>query len=138
MAVRRSVERDTDRYRSYRSRELLELDRKVIRMTPTQELEEPDPQRLLPEELRPLWAVVPKALLYQMVLVGALLGAGAATSAYAFLLGEPRGWYAFPLAIGLAWLQNRFPWGRRAVYQLRDGSDGVPDTSDRSSRQGVR
>jgi hypothetical protein len=82
----------------------------------------PDPQHLLPEDLRDEWAVVPQDSLYQMLLVGALIGVGTALSIVGLIQGNDLLWYAFPVALILAWLQKRlFPWSeRRLLKQLQD------------------
>jgi hypothetical protein len=83
---------------------------------------DPDPQQLLPEDLRDDWAVVPRDLLYQVVLVGTLLGAGAALSIAGLVTGSKPMWYAFPVALLLAEMQRRRrPWSeRRLLDALRE------------------
>lgn len=79
---------------------------------------EPDPQRLLPPDLRSQWAVVPRDVLYQALLVGGLLGAGIALSIVGFVLDVRALWLAFPVAGLLALLQNKFfPWSERRLLQ---------------------
>ena len=81
---------------------------------------DPDPQELLPEELRHRWAVVPRDTRYQMLLVGTLLGAGTALSVAGLIVGSNPMKFGFPIALVLAQLQNWvFPWERRAVSALR-------------------
>ncbi len=79
-----------------------------------------DPQDLLPEALRHKWTVLPKALLYQLFLVGALLGAGVSISAYGLVLKDERAWWGFPAALCIAMLQNKLlPWDKRAIAQFQ-------------------
>lgn len=81
---------------------------------------EPDPQELLPPELRRTWAAVPRDTLYQVCLVGVLLGAGTAISVAGLIVGSAPMYYGFPVAVVLAKLQNwAFPWERKAVAELR-------------------
>lgn len=84
---------------------------------------EPDPQELIPEGMRDSWVAVPRSSLYQLVLVGAILGAGAAVSVVAIGLDAAALRCAFPIAVVLAWLQNRLPWERRALSQLPSRRD---------------
>jgi hypothetical protein len=81
---------------------------------------EPDPQELLPPDLRQTWAAVPRDTLYQLCLVGAILGAGTALSVAGLIVGSHPMYYGFPVAVVLAKLQNwAFPWERKAVSELR-------------------
>ncbi|MEQ8844176.1 MAG: hypothetical protein RIB58_04910 [Phycisphaerales bacterium] len=81
---------------------------------------EPDPQELLPPDLRRTWAAVPRATLYQVCLVGAILGAGTALSVAGLIVGSNPMYYGFPVAVVLAKLQNwAFPWERKAISELR-------------------
>ena len=66
----------------------------------------PDFQPLLPEPMRRTWAVVPKFSLYQLVVVGAILGIGAALTVAGFV--TPYRWLrpAIAVALVVAWLLN--------------------------------
>jgi hypothetical protein len=77
---------------------------------------EADPQNLLPEDQRPHWAVVPRDALYQLVLVGLLLGAGAAVSVVGFIQRDRLMYSGFPLAVLACWLQNAIlPWSEKRL-----------------------
>ena len=67
---------------------------------------EPDPQNLLPADLRAGWAVVPRATLYWLFAAGAILGAGAALSAVGFALGPDALRWGFPAALGLTMVRR--------------------------------
>lgn len=85
-----------------------------------------EPQELLPEPMQDRWAVVPRATLYQLFMVGALIGAGVAMSVVGFTSGP--GWlrYAFPISLILAQLMNwLIPWERGAMRQLREITDAA-------------
>ncbi len=89
-----------------------------------------DPQQLLPRELRARWAVVPKAVLYQMVIVGAIIGAGAAVSTVGFVVGPRWMVFGFPAALGLAQMQNMLiPWTRRAERAMEEVGE-VPERGE--------
>lgn len=98
---------------------------------------EPDPQELLPEELRGKWAAVPRDTLYQLFLVGTILGAGTALSIAGLIVGSNPMKFGIPVALAVAQLQNRlFPWERRAVSELRRylsrGDTAAIDGGDRT------
>ena len=72
--------------------------------------DEPDPQLLLPEELRDKWAVLPRVELYQMFCAGSLIGAGVCARVIGFVSGPRFLWYGFPVALLLCRLQ-KFAFG---------------------------
>ncbi len=82
--------------------------------------DDPEPQELLPEELRQDWVVLPKWSPTQIFLVGFLLGAGAALFAYGLAVGDGLAASMLGVALALAAIQNKIiPWDRRALAQLR-------------------
>ena len=76
---------------------------------------EPDPQTFLPADLRPAWAVVPRATLYWLFAAGAALGAGAALSGVGFALGHDGLRWGFAAALALVVL------GRAVVVRAERG-----------------
>ena len=86
---------------------------------------DPDPQLLLPEELRAKWAVGPKTSLYQIFLVGAVLGAGLALSIVGIAQGPEFLKGSFPIALALCYLQNKV-YSRIENRRLRDLESLLP------------
>ncbi len=80
---------------------------------------EPDPQHLLPDDLRARWAVVPRASLYGLFAAGVLLGAGAGLAAAGALGGDRRLGWAFPVALLLSLLVGEL-LRRRDRQRLRE------------------
>jgi hypothetical protein len=73
---------------------------------------EPDPQELLPPDLRRTWAVVPRDTLNQVCLVGAIMGAGTALWIATLIAGSGPMYYGFQSGgSGQArrWLGSRIP-----------------------------
>ena len=61
--------------------------------------DEPDPERLLPEDLRATWVVAPRASVWWMFTAGMVLGAGVALTAAGYALGEDGLEAGFPAAL---------------------------------------
>jgi len=73
--------------------------------------DDPDPQELLPVELRADWLVVPKTSLWRLCLAVALIAAGIALSIVGISTGDRMLASAFPAALALAKLQGvLLPW----------------------------
>jgi len=68
---------------------------------------EPDPQDLLPADVRSAWAVVPPVELYWMVVVGAIFGAGVALSICGIAFGHEGLRWGFPAAFVLCWAGSK-------------------------------
>ena len=99
--------------------------RLLLKSEETEDKLEPDPQLLLPEELRATWAVVPRDSLYQLFLVACLLGAGTSLSIVGFIRNDRLLWYGLPVALALAWLQKHvIPWSESKL--LRDLEGRLP------------
>ena len=82
--------------------------------------DDPEPQELLPEELRQDWVALPRRLPAQILLVGFLLGAGLALFAYGLAVGDGLAVSMLGVALALAVLQNKLiPWDERALARLR-------------------
>ncbi len=83
-----------------------------------------DPQQVLPEALRHRWAAVPKVVLYQMFIGGALIGAGVAVSILGAIANNRQLYWGFPIALTIATLLTKvIPWERRANADLQRHSD---------------
>ncbi len=83
-----------------------------------------DPQQVLPEALRHRWAAVPKVVLYQMFIGGALIGAGVAVSILGAIANNRQLYLGFPIALTIATLLTKvIPWERRATADLQRHSD---------------
>jgi hypothetical protein len=81
---------------------------------------EPDAQDLLPIDFREDWAAIPRLALYQIFLVGFLIGAGLSITIYAYFANNIPAMVAYPVALLIAKLQNwLIPWDRRARNQLQ-------------------
>lgn len=91
-----------------------------------------DFQELLPPEMRSGWAVVPRFFLYQLCAVGALLGAGAAVNVLGWIYGHNWMRWAFPVAMLIAYLQNRLLSRRetRVVASARRAAANAAARSD--------
>lgn len=69
--------------------------------------DEPDPQRLLPEELRSTWFVAPRVSATQLVIVGMILGAGIALTVVGLVLGNRWLFSSWLFALALCYVQNK-------------------------------
>jgi hypothetical protein len=87
---------------------------------------EPDPQLLLPEAIRDKWAVVPRFELYQLSIMMALIGAGAALSIVGVVQGPSLLKPAFFVALLIGYVQNRI-FSRRADRMLVDLEEYIDD-----------
>lgn len=68
---------------------------------------EPDPQDLLPADLRSEWAVIPTVELYWVVVVGAIFGAGGALSICGVAFGHEGLRWGFPAALVLSFVGSK-------------------------------
>lgn len=87
---------------------------------------DPDPQQLLPEELRSEWVAAPKTSLYQLLLVGLILGAGLALTTVGIAQGSKYLTLGFPVAMAVCHIQNKVFSGveRRRLEEMKSRATG--------------
>jgi hypothetical protein len=87
-----------------------------------------DPNRMLPTDLRAAWLVVPRAFLLRLLLAGALLGAGIATTAVGFASGSSTLMVGLPVALIALRLLDVVRWpDDRAIDELPQRHPEVVD-----------
>jgi hypothetical protein len=67
----------------------------------------PDPQDLLPADLRSEWAVIPTVELYWVFVVGAIFGAGVALNICGFAFGHEGLRWGFLAALSLSFVGSK-------------------------------